>query len=440
MSFQQGLASAAMGAGIGYKAYQDETARLDDKATSDELNKLKLNQVRMQDADATRANQEAKYQRDLQEAATKRMAEIEAQKAALDAQIADAPRKQSADMQFSQTASAGIQQPNAPQALPTGMTSTPDAAMGVGAQEKPSLNAAQNFVSATDTKPSASQPTTKNPLSGFQSDDASLYYLMAQQAKKDGKLGLYEGYSAKFKSANAEKRALLASDAYSKLRGGDTSGFVQLYNTGVHDGANIQGETGIEQSADGNKMHVFKLDNGKIMKVPEAYLVSRITEYGKPGSEFGAQIDSLKEQFLSGIKTNDKIRESGATGDTEKNKAAAVASLAAAEHSRAEAGKARREAVSPNNKYKVEGSEVATVLGDPAVDKRGKPITDPLSGRQMVNRNPAREDAFYKWMAANGIKDTNEGLAKYKALNAPSSIPAPTATTTKSTVNPAAFD
>jgi len=64
--------------------------------------------------------------------------------------------------------------------------------------------------------------------------------------------------------------------------------------------------------------------------------------------------------------------------------------------------------------YKIEGSEVATVLGDPAVDKNGKPVVDIMSGRQVVNRNPAREDAFYKWMAQNGITDTNEGLAKYK--------------------------
>lgn len=74
----------------------------------------------------------------------------------------------------------------------------------------------------------------------------------------------------------------------------------------------------------------------------------------------------------------------------------------------AAAAKAKKEG------YKVEGSEVATVLGDPAVDKNGKPVVDIMTGRQVVNRNPAREDAFYKWMAQNGITDTNEGLAKYK--------------------------
>lgn len=69
-----------------------------------------------------------------------------------------------------------------------------------------------------------------------------------------------------------------------------------------------------------------------------------------------------------------------------------------------------------NDGYKVEGSEVATVLGDPAVDAKGRPVLDPLSGRQVVNRNQEKESAFYKWMSANDIKDTNEGLAKYMAL------------------------
>lgn len=82
--------------------------------------------------------------------------------------------------------------------------------------------------------------------------------------------------------------------------------------------------------------------------------------------------------------------------------------------------KAAKSGIKP---YKVEGSEVATVLGDPAVDKNGKPVVDIMSGRQIVNRNATREDAFYKWMAQNGITDTNEGLAKYKG-NPPAPPPA----------------
>lgn len=65
--------------------------------------------------------------------------------------------------------------------------------------------------------------------------------------------------------------------------------------------------------------------------------------------------------------------------------------------------------------YKLEMSEVATAFGTPAVDAQGKPVTDLMTGRQVVNRDKAAEDAFFSWMEKNGITDTNKGLLKYKA-------------------------
>lgn len=73
--------------------------------------------------------------------------------------------------------------------------------------------------------------------------------------------------------------------------------------------------------------------------------------------------------------------------------------------------------------YKVEAGDVTSLLGDPAVDSKGKPITDVMTGRQAINRNPAKEQAFFRWMAENGITDTNEGLARYPGLRGQGGAP-----------------
>ena len=63
--------------------------------------------------------------------------------------------------------------------------------------------------------------------------------------------------------------------------------------------------------------------------------------------------------------------------------------------------------------YKVEMGDVTTALGSPAVDREGRPKVDPITGRQMVNRDPKREAEFFQWMRANNITDTNKGLAMF---------------------------
>ena len=67
--------------------------------------------------------------------------------------------------------------------------------------------------------------------------------------------------------------------------------------------------------------------------------------------------------------------------------------------------------------YKVEGSEVTALLGTPALDRKGQPIMDVMTGRQVVNRDPAKEQAFFKWLADHGITDTNQALAKVMKAN-----------------------
>jgi len=64
--------------------------------------------------------------------------------------------------------------------------------------------------------------------------------------------------------------------------------------------------------------------------------------------------------------------------------------------------------------YKVEMNEVAQAFGTLAMDSKGKPITDLMTGRQIVNRNIEKENEFLQWMVQNGITDTNKGLLLYK--------------------------
>lgn len=72
-------------------------------------------------------------------------------------------------------------------------------------------------------------------------------------------------------------------------------------------------------------------------------------------------------------------------------------------------------AVPKSGGYKVEAGDVTSLLGTPAMDSRGQPLMDPLTGRQVVNRDPAKEAAFFAFMRDNNITDTNEALAKYLA-------------------------
>lgn len=65
--------------------------------------------------------------------------------------------------------------------------------------------------------------------------------------------------------------------------------------------------------------------------------------------------------------------------------------------------------------YKVEAGDVATLLGTPATDPQGNPLMDPLTGRQVVNRNPQKERELFEFMRDNNITDTNEGLQKFMA-------------------------
>jgi hypothetical protein len=119
-----------------------------------------------------------------------------------------------------------------------------------------------------------------------------------------------------------------------------------------------------------------------------------------------------------------------------ENEAQAASAYANADQSRAGAGKARAETSQVNAEtkiltetgekpaagggkgYKTEAAEVSAALGTPVLNRRGVPETD-ANGKPLYSRNADEERAFYKWMKANKIKDTNEGLSRWMAGEKP---------------------
>ena len=194
---------------------------------------------------------------------------------------------------------------------------------------------------------------------------------------------------------------------------------LRMAASGDYEGAKRTFEsTGAIRDASGVRFEESMFDPGNGMK-PIKSAVAVLPE--------GRRLDAVgvlwaQEQAKDVLGSAIKMQEHGWKGEDQgrkegesKSKIGSENAQAAAHYAAAGLSKAKTETEKKGvaKAYKIEGSEVATVLGDPAVDKNGKPVVDFNSGRQVVNRNLAREYAFYKWMAQKGITDTNEGLAKH---------------------------
>lgn len=163
---------------------------------------------------------------------------------------------------------------------------------------------------------------------------------------------------------------------------------------------------------------------------------SRVVAKGGNDTEVVAYMRKYLEDPVSAVQFELDVQR--VKSATRANEANAVQSYASADAQRANAAESyagvrernaraaqtnaetdiiRKTGVKPgsggSSRYKVEMGEVAQALGTPAMNDDGKPITDIMTGRQVVNRNIAEEAKFFEWMKRNGITDTNEGLAKY---------------------------
>lgn len=157
---------------------------------------------------------------------------------------------------------------------------------------------------------------------------------------------------------------------------------------------------------------------------------------------------SAMERALMSAQEVAKLNESDSK--IAENKAQTASAYAGVDEKRASADKSRAETAQTKEEtayfkehghkpskegggYKVEAGEVSNALGSQVTDSRGRPQTD-LNGRPLIQRNLPEERAFYKWMNDNGIKDTNEGLAKWQSGAREAAMPKPAAPKPKAAV------
>lgn len=119
-----------------------------------------------------------------------------------------------------------------------------------------------------------------------------------------------------------------------------------------------------------------------------------------------------RQDRLDAKKERDAARDAGVALFSERNPGATPAQIRAVQTGVLSPTKG--EGGTP----KFDAGDVATMLGTPAVDEQGRPISDPLTGRQVVNRNPQEEAKFVAWMQERGIADTNKALPMYMAERA----------------------
>ena len=211
----------------------------------------------------------------------------------------------------------------------------------------------------------------------------------------------------KYLTNTQAQRVQLAGVGARHLEAGNIEGATDAFKklTGmVHDGHEIQSLT---QNKDGTFNVVYGADaKAKPVTVTKKQLIDLSKSFATP------DINKHYEEVLKTEKFQSEINENNSTTGLNNAKA-----------------QNERDGKGENAKgYKVEMGEVSAALGTPAVDARGKPVSDPISGKQMVNRNPEEERKFFEWMQKSGIKDTNEALAAYlptynKKTGAPTAAP-----------------
>lgn len=229
------------------------------------------------------------------------------------------------------------------------------------------------------------------------------------------------------------ERAEAARVAMAGVRAGKFDAFTQFFDTYIPDGSKV---VSIKPLA-GGKVEITREANGKRLKPdvstvdemvvgieaavdPKAAWQMTMQLADRAMRERGeARADRAEERAASAHAAGAPAREvAGMLAQHQKTlldpKAAPDARQAAVTALQGY-GAATAEAKKPAP-YKVEANEVTSLLGEPAVDARGKPMIDPMSGKQIVNRNPKREQDFFDFLGAAGIRDTNEGLMLYKSM------------------------
>ena len=257
--------------------------------------------------------------------------------------------------------------------------------------------------------------------------------LLAQEGfgdKANEVVARYYGMAANRINVQTAERDAAAPLAAQGLARGDPSAAIAFWNKYIPSGDRV---TGFTRTKDGKFVFHRVTDDG--VKMPDGppqsalELTAALGELRTPG----AILNYSHQQFMQNMARNQDQR------------AAASASRAAANEAQSKADKADtiRAAVSlyreqnpgatpaqieavrrgilpavpgKGAQYKVESGDVMSLLAEPVLNARGEPIVDPISRKPLTQTDPRRAQDFFVFMDAAGIRDTNEGLLKYKSM------------------------
>lgn len=163
----------------------------------------------------------------------------------------------------------------------------------------------------------------------------------------------------------------------------------------------------------------------KNMDLANALLLSQ----GKTRFDSTGSVGTM--DLLTGLQNLNEI----GTTEVGKNKAQAAQSYAGANENNAQADLAttRKTHIKEgkgDGSFKVDSS-YQQALSSPALDKKGNPVIDPFSGRQVMNRNIDEETNFVKWASDNKYPSTDAAIGAYISQGRPratSAVAKPAAT------------
>jgi hypothetical protein len=243
----------------------------------------------------------------------------------------------------------------------------------------------------------------------------------AGQAIKEFQAGSF----AKIQLDTAQRDQALPG-VISSLNAGDFTGVRDFYNRFVPDGSKVtdvrrdkSGQIVIERETEsGKKLQPTVLKDASQLTATLATFKDPMALYNWSQGEFRNQL-ALKADARADRADGRAAAAAGRGQADDAAKADAAVALFKERNpnaTQAEISAVRQgilSAVPKSGGYKVEAGDVATLLGIPATGPDGRPLMDPLTGRQVVNRDPQKERELFEFMQREGITDTNEGLARF---------------------------
>lgn len=255
---------------------------------------------------------------------------------------------------------------------------------------------------------------------------------LIEAGKTDAAQAIIKDYNAqsfvKIQLETAQRDQALGQ-TIAAVNAGDLDAARQFYDRFLPDGATV---TGVMQGANGSIVVERQSDGGQPMPPMTFKDVNHLTSSLAALKDPMAVYNWSQNEFRNALALRQDARaeraegraaaSAGASKSEEAARIAAGVALFQERNPGATAAEleAVRRGVLPavpkkEGGYKVEAGDVTTLLGTPATDANGNALVDPMTGRQVVNRNPTREREFFEFMRKNQITDTNEALQKFLA-------------------------